>query len=180
MGTDPYLGEVTMFAGNFAPRGWAFCNGALLPIASNSALFSLLGTMYGGDGRTTFGLPDFRGRFAMGVGTGPGLPPNRQGELGGAPDRVITVSEMPNHGHSPKLHAEQAGATNNVPFNRMLGVSPAGTDIYAEVAAADDIQMAPQSITESNVGGGQPLNVMNPFQTINFIIALQGVFPSRS
>jgi len=180
MPMDPFIGEVTMFAGNFAPRGWAFCDGQLLPIASYNALFSILGTNYGGDGRTTFGLPDLRGRGPIGEGVGPGLSPVPLGRQGGAEFHNLSVAEMPNHGHEPKLHAEQAVGDNNVPANRMLGVTPVGTNIYATFNAADDIPMSPHSITETNVGGGQPFSIRNPFLALNFIIALEGVYPSRS
>lgn len=180
MPTDPYLAEVTMFAGNFAPRGWAFCDGQLLPIASYSALFSLLGTTYGGDGRTTFGLPDLRGRAPIHAGHGPGLSSRNLGAKGGAETHTLVVSQMPSHGHSPKMHAEQAQGDSNIPANRMLAIAPAGTNTYASFNAAEDIPMSDHSITESNVGGGQSFNIMNPFLAINFIIALQGVFPSRS
>ncbi|MCF2872368.1 tail fiber protein [Octadecabacter sp. G9-8] len=177
---DPFIGEVTMFAGNFAPRGWAFCDGQLLAVASNSALFSILGTIYGGDGRTTFALPDLRGRFPIGPGNGPGLSSYREGQRGGTETHTLSVAEMPTHGHSPSLHAEQAVGDNNVPADRMLGVAAAGNNIYATFNAADDIAMSPHSITETPAGGNQAFNHMNPFLSLHFIIALQGVYPSRS
>lgn len=180
MPTDPYLADVSIFAGNFAPRGWAFCDGQLLPISQYSALFSLLGTIYGGDGRTTFALPDLRGRMPIGPGNGPGLPSYNLGTKSGNYEHQLTTGQMPQHNHSVRMHAEQTVADQNVPANRMLGVSPSATPIYADVVAADDIPMATQSITESNVGGNQTFNIMNPFLAIHYIIALQGVFPSRS
>lgn len=180
MPADPYLADVSIFAGNFAPRGWAFCDGQLLPISSYSALFSLLGTTYGGDGRTTFALPDLRGRMPIGPGNGPGLPTYILGARGGNFQHTLTIGEMPSHGHSPQLHAEQTVADQNVPANRMLGVSPSATPIYANIDAANDIPMATASITEQNQGGNQAFPTMNPYLAIHYIIALQGVFPSRS
>lgn len=180
MSANPYLGEVIMFSGNFAPRGWAFCDGQLLAISSNTALFSIVGTVYGGDGRTSFGLPDMRARSPMGVGSGPGLSTRRDGQKGGAERHTMNITQMPNHGHSPRLHAEQAAGDNNVPFDRMLGVTPLGNNIYASFDAAEDIPMSTHSVTESNVGGSQPFDIESPFACIRFIIALEGVYPSRS
>ena len=177
MPVDPYLGEVTMFAGNFAPRGWAFCDGQLLPISQYSALFSILGTIYGGDGRTTFALPDLRGRFPIGPGNGPGLSSYREGEKGGAETHTLTIAEMPNHGHSPRIHAETANGDKASPVGRMLAGTAAM--IYADPNPNDNLEMASESITESNVGGGQSVYQINPFLSIHFIIALQGTFPSR-
>lgn len=178
MPVDPYLGEVTMFAGNFAPRGWAFCDGQLLAISSNTALFSILGTVYGGDGRTSFGLPDLRSRFPIGPGNGPGLSTYRAGEKGGSETETLTINQMPNHGHSPRLHGEQANGDKASPNQRML----AGTSalIYADVNPNDNIPFAAESVTETNIGGSQAFDKMNPYLSIHFIIALQGVFPSRS
>ena len=180
MPVDPFIGEVTMFAGNFAPRGWAFCDGQLIAISSNSALFSILGTVYGGDGRSTFGLPDLRGRYPIGPGNGPGLSPRRAGERGGSETHTLNITEMPNHGHSPILHAEGTSATSSGPFNRMLGFPTQDVKIYSDVDAANDAPMASESIRESNVGGGQSFNKMTPFLGVHYIIALFGTYPSRS
>lgn len=179
MGMDPFIGEISIFAGNFAPRGWAFCDGQLLPISSNSALFSILGTTYGGDGRTTFALPDLRGRFPMHPGRGPGLSDRRLGQRGGAEQHTLNQLEMPTHSHTAQLHAEKANADKSNPTGKMLAAS--GQDsIYADPIPADNIMMAAESIVVANAGGNQPFNMMNPFECVNFIIALQGVFPSRS
>lgn len=180
MPTDPYIGEVTMFAGNFAPRGWAFCDGQLLPISQYNALFSILGTIYGGDGRTTFALPDLRGRMPMGPGSGPGLTPRREGQKGGSETHTLGIPEMPNHGHSPTLYVESALGTTNAPPGRMIGVPSGDTKLFADVAPADEVALAADSIKEANVGGNQAFDKMNPFLSIHFIIALEGVYPSRS
>ena len=174
---EPFIGQIMMFGGNFAPRGWALCDGQLLPIASNSALFSILGTTYGGDGRTTFGLPDLRGRFAMHAGNGPGLTPRSLGAKGGAEKHTMTVQEMPSHNHS--MHGELTVADSQTPQDNMLAVLPnADAPIYGAPVPAENRNMAAESI--GNTGGGQDFSIENPFQVVNFIIALQGIFPSRS
>lgn len=175
---SPFLAEIIMFGGNFAPRGWAFCDGQLLPIAQNTALFSLLGTTYGGDGRTTFALPSLRGRAPMHAGRGPGLSTRRLGEKSGTETVILNTNEMPNHGHSAALHGESQAANSANPNGRML--AGPGTDIYADVNASTDLAMASQSIVEQTVGGNQPHTNMQPFLALNFIIAVQGTFPSRS
>lgn len=187
-----YLGAVGIFAGNFAPRGWAFCSGQLLPIAQNSALFSILGTMYGGDGRTTFGLPDLRGRVPVGsktMGTGPGLSPNyQQGIKGGSETNTLTISQMPSHNHGVTVKvADQKAETHRAGGNPLaknaLDVQNNNQTIemYAENANAtynDGNQLS--GVTESHTGGGQAVNNLQPFQAINYVIALQGLFPPRS
>lgn len=176
---EPLLGQIIMFGGNFAPRGWAFCDGQLLPISSNSALFSILGTMYGGDGRTTFALPDLRGRFPLHPGNGPGLPSYRQGQKGGQPEVTLSVANMPSHNHTPTLHGSRAQATSQNPNGNVLGGS-ASPMYEASPGAANMSTMSGDSITSQNVGGGMSFSVENPFCAVQFIIALQGVFPSRS
>ena len=173
---EPFLGQIMGFGGNFAPRGWALCDGQLLPISSNTALFSILGTTYGGDGRTTFGLPDLRGRAMVHAGNGPGLSPVRLGQKGGSEGFTLNVTQLPPHNHTATLHAETAAANQSNAQNRMLAL----TEIYADVVAAEDRVMAPESITMQNTGGGQPVSHRGPYQAINVIIALQGIFPSRS
>jgi microcystin-dependent protein len=176
--SDPTLGEVTIFAGTFAPRGWAYCNGQMMPIAQYTALFSLLGTTYGGDGRTTFALPDLRGRFATGAGHGPGLPDVRLGESGGQDSVTLTVQNLPAHNHAASLHAESAVGDKPSPQGKMLAGTTA--NVYADPNPNDNILMSSESITVANTGGNQPVNIQNPYLGVNYIIALQGIYPSRS
>ena len=158
---EPVIGELMMFAGNFAPRGWALCDGQLLSIAQNTALFSLLGTTYGGDGRTTFGLPDLRGRVPVHPGRGPGLTPRQLGEKGGQETVTLTTVQMPNHNH-----AVQEGAGQGE------GSEPGGGPVSTPVNGAGEMS--------GSTGGSQPHPNMQPFQCINYCIALNGVYPSRS
>jgi microcystin-dependent protein len=169
------IGEVRMFAGNFAPRSWAFTNGQILSIASNTALFSILGTMYGGNGQTTFGLPDLRSRFPIGVGQGPGLSTRSEGEVGGEETVTLLEREMPAHTHA--LQASSAAATHIRPQARVLAKvdPPTGNNIYAD---APNSAMAPESI--GLAGGSQPHDNMPPYLGINFIICLEGIYPSRN
>jgi microcystin-dependent protein len=169
--SEPFLGQITMFAGNFNPRGWAFCDGQLLPISQYSALFSLLGTTYGGDGRTTFGLPDLRGRVPMHAGSGPGLTPRPLGQKSGSEAVQLTVNQIPSHNHVVRCNDSDNDETS--PVGGVPG--PAPDDFYAETPNAD---MNQNSTTAT--GGGQPHSNIQPFQVVNFIIALQGVYPSRN
>ena len=177
---EPFIGQIIGFAGNFAPRGWAFCEGQLLPISSNTALYSILGTTYGGDGRTTFALPDLRGRVMMGPGNGPGLTPRRLGERTGAEMTQLTVANLPAHNHSVTLRGETAVADKFSPLGNMLAAPPVGSPIYAAPAAADELDMGSDSIRESNVGANQAFNNVQPVTAIYSIIALSGTYPSRS
>lgn len=170
--SEPFVGEIRMFAGNFAPRGWAFCDGQLLAVSQNDALFSLLGTIYGGDGRTTFGLPDLRGRIPIHAGTGPGLSPRRLGAKSGEEKVTLTVNQMPSHGHPFTVSqdiADQASPNGNMPGN-----SPS-IDLYREESANADINL--ESMT--NTGGSRSHTNLMPFLCIHFIIALFGIYPSR-
>ncbi|WP_146344149.1 phage tail protein [Phaeobacter marinintestinus] len=173
---EPYLGQIYLVGYNFAQRGFAFCDGQLLPISSNSALFSLFGTMYGGDGRTTFGLPDLRGRTPIGRGAGPGLTPRSMGERGGAEYHTMVTPEMPAHNHAPALHAELNPGTESNPTGNMLGL----TQIYAAVDTNADVQLSSNAIRSNNVGGNISFNLMQPFLVLNYEVALVGIFPSRS
>ncbi len=170
---EPFIAEIRIFAGNFAPRGWAFCNGQLLPIAQNTALFSLIGTTYGGDGRTTTALPNMQGRAPMHPGRGPGLTARRLGERGGAETSTLSEDQMPNHTHT--LRASGEFATDDDPANQYLakGVGVGAYEPGGITAAA-----ATEAIT--NTGGGQLHTNMQPFLAMSFIIALVGLFPSRS
>lgn len=167
---DPFIAEIILFGGNFAPRGWAFCDGQLLPISQNTALFSLLGTIYGGDGRTTFALPDLRGRVPIHPGTGPGLSTVRLGERGGQETVTLGVANLPSHSHL--AHGTQGAQT----ATRPAGNVPSASGAYA--AAPDTSPMNADFI--KNTGGSQPFPNRQPYLGVNYIIALVGVFPSRN
>ncbi len=171
---DPFVAEIRIFAGNFAPKGWAMCNGQLLPISQNTALFSLLGTFYGGDGKSTFALPNLQGSVAVGSGQGGGLSEYFLGQSGGAEFVTLIESEMPFHTHAMQDHDLDLGELNAPAANRSLAQS-ANSTIYT--AAANLTQMAFQTLTPA--GGSLPHNNMMPYLTLNYIIAMQGVFPPR-
>ena len=175
--SEPFIAEVRIFPGNFAPRNWAFCNGQLLPIAQNTALFSLVGTTYGGDGRTTFGVPGLQGRAPMGWGNGPGLTTRRLGERGGVESTSLTSAQMPAHNHGLRASGSAVDEEGtSYPGNAVTGVTDLSDAIYGPAASLTP--MHPAALT--SVGGGQPHNNMQPYLTLNFIIALVGLFPSRS
>lgn len=178
---DPIMGTVIMFSGNFPPSGWAFCDGSLRSIAQESALFSILGTTYGGDGQTTFALPDLRGRVPVGVGNGPGVNSVVQGETGGARTTTLTVANMPAHRHNVGLRAETALGDNSDPTGRMLAFTSgtANNRIFAADTPAQEVAMHPNSISEQTIGAGQPFENMQPYLGSNFIIATEGIYPSR-
>jgi len=169
---EPFIGQIIMFGGNFAPRSWAFCDGQLLAISSNTALFSILGTTYGGDGRTTFALPELRGRVAIHAGNGPGLSNYNLGQKSGTETVTLNSNQMPSHTHTLRAHSEDAEETN--PSGHRLGGT--GTAIYASEAA--DVNMSGDSVT--NTGGNQAHTNIQPYNTVNYIIALLGTYPSRS
>jgi microcystin-dependent protein len=170
--SEPFVAEIRIFAGNFAPRGWAFCNGQLLPIAQNTALFSLVGTIYGGDGRTTLGLPNLQGRAPMHPGRGPDLTDRRLGETGGVETVTLSEAQMSNHTHTMRATSETADL-NSPASNRTLARSSGGFAYQQSPTSLAD--MAPEALP--NTGNGQPHNNMQPFLTLNFIIALVGLFP---
>lgn len=170
---DPFLAEIKLFAGNFAPRGWAFCNGQLLPISANSALYALLGTTYGGDGRTNFALPDLRSRVPVQQGTGVGLSTYNLGGRGGSEQVVLTEAEMPAHTHT--LRANNGNGTSADPTNRVLANTVGFDREYTDTA---NIDMSSQAV--SNTGGSRPFGIRQPYLALNFIIAIEGTFPSRS
>lgn len=176
---EPFIGQIQAFGFSFAPRGWAKCDGSLLAINSHQALFSLLGTTYGGDGRTTFGLPDLRGRTMVHQGRGAGLSDAKMGQKGGHESVTLSLNNMPSHNHSVSLHGETAIAAFPGAEGRMLAQTP-NNPIYADPVPADDKTMAAQSIREQSVGGGQSFDVRAPFEVVNVCIALEGIFPSRN
>jgi microcystin-dependent protein len=175
---DPFIAEIIMFGGNFNPRGWAFCDGQLLPIAQNTALFSLLGTTFGGDGRTNFALPDLRGRVAMHPGSGAGLTPRSLGEKGGTETNTLSVLNLPAHNHAATLHASSGAGNVPDPAGSVLAKKNR-TNIYNN-SATPDVTMNSASVTTANTGGGQAVNNVQPFLAVNYIIALTGTFPSRN
>ena len=176
---DPFVAEIRICGFNFAPKGWAQCNGQLLPISQNTALFSLLGTTYGGDGKSTFALPNLQGCAPMHFGQGPGLSLRVLGETGGSDTITLLANEMPAHRHLAAGNVCQTATGNqktpvgNVPAREAAGV----TAPYVDDAAPQGL-MAPGSVSSS--GGSLPHNNMQPYLTLNFIIALQGIFPARS
>jgi microcystin-dependent protein len=169
--SDPFIGEIRMFAGNFAPRGWAFCDGQLLSVAQNSALFSLFGTLYGGDGRTTFGLPDLRGRIPVHQGTGPGLTPRRLGTRVGEEAHTLSLNELPAHSHD--LYASSAPADQHNPAGHVLAKTPVA--FYDNGAV--DVSLNPEAI--SDIGGSKAHSNLMPTLCVNFIAALVGIYPAR-
>lgn len=179
--SEPFIAEIKMFGGNFAPRGYAFCDGQLLPIAQYSALFSLLGTTYGGDGRTTFALPDLRGRVAVHPGRGAGLSDYRLGQKGGQEQVTLTIAQMPSHNHTitATLQGTNTPGNSETPGGNTLATK-ARTNIYQ--TGAPDVAMHADSVSASaaNTGGNQSVNIRQPYLAINYIIALQGIFPSRN
>jgi microcystin-dependent protein len=173
---EPFLGDSHMFAGNFAPRGYALCQGQLLPIAQNDALFSLLGTTFGGDGQTTFALPDLQGRVPMHQGQGPGLPSYVIGEASGSETVTLIGQQIPNHNHPAP--ATTQGASSPSPQGGIFAATTTNNELYAAPGAGPAAQLTPQTI--GNSGGNQPHDNMMPFLVINFIIALEGVYPTQN
>jgi microcystin-dependent protein len=169
---DPFVAEVRIFPFNFAPKGWAFCDGQLLPLSQNTALFSLLGTTYGGDGKSTFALPDLQGNVPMHPGQGPGLSLHDLGETGGTEVVTLLESEIPAHNHSSVM--SQADGFSRMPADQ-LPATGIGVSMYGPAPAQAHLH----SQALADVGGDQPHNNMQPYLTLNFCIALQGVFPPR-
>lgn len=199
--SEPFIGEIVMFGGNFAPRNWMFCNGQLLSISQNTALFSILGTTYGGDGVTTFALPDLRGRVPVHAGNGPGLNPVVLGEKAGTSSTTLTINQLPPHTHTAVLTAPSvtvtvpaanAAATTQTPVGNIPaqaqqpGRTPILADAYAAPSAATGslggvtATATGGSVAVGIAGGGQPISTMPPYLGVNFIIATQGLFPSRN
>jgi microcystin-dependent protein len=172
--SEPFLAEVRIVAFNFAPRGWAFCDGQILPINQNQSLYSLLGTTYGGDGRTSFALPDIRGRTPIHVGRSNGGGDHRLGQKSGEETHTLAANEMPQHTHVAK--ASNTIANQVAPEGRLLGQS--ASELFVDATAADLTDMRTGTVT--NVGGSQAHENMQPYLAINYCIALQGLFPSRN
>ena len=171
--SEPFLGEMRIFAGNFAPRGWALCDGQILPINQNQSLYSLLGTTYGGDGRTSFALPDLRGRAPMHKGHGTGLSNHGLGEKSGAESVVLSLSEIPQHNHAPSAYSGEGNEKAPAP-DRSMALADDAERNYS--SGPSDANMQPTG----SVGSGQSHSNMQPYLCVHWIIALQGLFPSRN
>jgi microcystin-dependent protein len=202
--SEPFLGQIMLVPYNFAPRGWAFCNGQILPIAQNTALFSLLGTTYGGNGQTTFALPDLRGRVPNSSGQGPGLENYELGQVGGVESVTLTTNQLPAHTHQIDAHTHQApahthevtaltdAASTGDPTSNLLASAARGTNVYAppsantKTMASTMVQSGGGLPTSSaqpaiqQTGGNQPFDIRTPYLTLNYCIALEGIFPSRN
>lgn len=176
---DGYMGEIRLFAGDFAPKYWAFCNGQLLAIAQNQALFSLLGTTYGGNGQTTFALPDLKGRVPVGVGQGPGLSSVNLGDKFGAENVTLIANQLPIHSHS--LNASGNGPTiNTAEVNLLASQARANGGTMPDVYAANSGPVAMGSSAIGNTGGNQPFSIRQPHLGLNYVICLSGLYPSRN
>jgi microcystin-dependent protein len=175
--SSPYIGEIRMFAGSFAPAGWALCAGQLMPISENDALFTLLGTMYGGDGQETFGIPDLRGRVPMHNGQGPGISQNYQmGEMAGVENVTLATQHMPVHNHP--VFGSKSIANTNAPLDKVPATTT-GTTIFPYGTDQPTTNLNPAA-SLAPVGGNQPHENMQPFLCINFIISLFGIFPTQT
>jgi microcystin-dependent protein len=174
------LAEVRMFAGNFAPRGWQLCNGQLLPIAQWTAVFALVGTIYGGNGQTTFGLPDFRGRIALGTGQGPGLPSVQLGEMAGVENTTLISTNLPAHNHQVTGNITPQASLDGTLATDPTGRRTANVNIYTN-ASDELVNMAPipVNLSSSVAGSNQPFSNRCPYIGINYIICVEGIFPSR-
>lgn len=178
---EGYIGEIRMFGGNFAPGAWNFCDGSLQSIAVYTALFSLIGTTYGGDGRTTFALPDFRGRIPVGTGQGAGLSAYDLGEMAGSTTMTMTTAQMPAHNHPATMNYSIPASSEAGPL-----ASPSGNIVASKNGAFNasppDSFLAPfqSTITLAPVGGGMPFSIMKPYLAVNYIICMEGIFPSRN
>jgi microcystin-dependent protein len=176
---EGYLAQIIMFAGNFAPQSWAFCYGQILSIAQNTALFALLGTTYGGNGQTTFALPDFRGRVPVGTGQGPGLANVNLGEIAGLPNTTLLITNMPAHNHTAttSVAVSSANTTSEEAAGHILANQ--AQNFYAPATSANG-SLGGVSTTVGISGSNQPFSIMQPYIGMNFVICLQGIFPSRN
>ncbi|GEO10041.1 phage tail protein [Segetibacter aerophilus] len=175
---EPFIGQITLFAGTFAPRGWAFCQGQILSIAQNTALFSILGTTYGGNGQTTFALPDLRGRVPVGPGQGPGLSNYSLGQQSGSESVTLTVGNMPSHNHPLAASTSDGDASSPTNNYNAVTIDPSTLNSMNTYKTAANTNMNPAAIGQA--GGNQPHQNMQPYTCINYIIALEGIFPSRN
>jgi microcystin-dependent protein len=178
---EGYIAVLWLFAGNFAPRGWALCQGQILSIAQNTALFSLIGTTYGGNGQTTFALPDLRGRVAVGAGQGPGLPNLDLGQVAGEVTHTLIITEMPAHNHTFSLAANNAAGTTNTPaasnvLAQLVDSRNNPLNVYSNAAPNATLNGGTMGIA----GGSQPHNNMQPYLGMNYVICMEGIFPSRN
>ena len=176
---DEYIGMIKIFAGNFAPKNWALCNGQLLSIAQNTALFSLLGTTYGGDGRVTFALPDLRGRLPVSAGQGPGLSSYTQGEVTGSETASLTVNQLPPHNHTVVETVHASGRAGSDSPSGAVPATSAAPD-YASAPDATTLNGGMVTTQLGTAGGSQPVPLVQPLLCVNFIICLYGIFPSRN
>lgn len=177
---EGYLATIMMFGGNFAPRNWAFCAGQIIPIVQNTALFSLLGTNYGGDGRVSFGLPDLRGRSVIGVGSNPALSQYDIGQLGGSESETLLSTQMPAHNHTGTFNvlATSNSADSEQPNGNILATP--GPEIYATPNTTPTVQYGGGLSAEVlPAGNSQPFSIMQPYLTVNFVICMNGIYPSR-
>lgn len=175
----PFIGQLQAFGFNFAPVGWAFCSGQILAISTNTPLFSLIGTTFGGDGRTTFALPDLRGRSIVHVGQGPGLSSVAWGQKAGAEQLTLTMNNLPSHNHTANFRLGNGLGNTATATNNNLAASAGSDTIYTPGALGGD-NLAAGTVTVDNSGGSQPIGSRNPYLGINVCIALQGIFPSRN
>ncbi len=173
---EPFIGQIQPYGFNFAPKGWATCDGQILPIAQNTALFSLLGTTYGGNGQTTFALPDLRGRTMLHQGQGPGLTPRTMGESSGTETNTLITSNLPAHNHTVQAPVNNASPNTDEPANAFLAAASSG-DAYNSAAGAGQFYGA---FSTGLTGNNLPVNNMQPYLVINICIALVGIFPSRN
>lgn len=179
----PFIGEIILFAGNFAPRSWSFCDGQILPIASHTALFSLLGTTYGGDGRTTMGLPDLQGRTAIHAGNGPGLTSRQLGAKTGSSSNTIQANQLAAHSHNATaklaVNTVVGGATQKSPSGNFPGVT-GSENSYGDAPNAEGGAGTVEVTVANSTGSSAPVNNLQPYLGLHYIISLQGVYPSRS
>lgn len=180
------IGEIRLFAGNFAPKNWSFCNGATIQIAANTALFSILGTTYGGNGTTNFQLPNLMSRTAIGAGNGPGLPTVALGQVAGSETTTLTLANLPAHTHSAIVNANSASSTAATPTGQYPAslTTRIGNPSYTLRAgmygnAADGAAMAANMVTLGATGGNSPLSILNPYLGMNYVICMYGIFPAR-